>query len=100
WRSTIIVIVSIPLSIFVAIIILWFLGETLNVMTLGGMALAVGSLVDDATVEIENIHRNLHQRNRLVQAILDGASQIAVPAFVSTLCICIAVVPVAFLTRP
>ena len=63
-------------------------------MTLGGMALAVGILVDDATVEIENIHRNLHQRKRLVQAILDGAQQIAVPAFVSTLCICIVFVPV------
>ena len=97
-RSTIIVICSIPLSIAVSIIILGFLGETLNVMTLGGMALAVGILVDDATVEIENIHRNLHQGKRLVQAILDGAQQIAVPAFVSTLCICIVFVPVVFLT--
>ncbi len=69
-------------------------------MTLGGMALAVGILVDDATVEIENIHRNLHQRKRLVQAILDGAPQIAVPAFVSTLCICIVFVPVEFITGP
>ena len=74
------------------------LGQTLNVMTLGGMALAVGILVDDATVEIENIHRNLHQRKRLVKAILDGASQIAVPAFVSTLCICIVFVPVVFIS--
>ncbi len=98
WRSTVIVMVSIPLSILVSIIILWALGQTLNVMTLGGMALAVGILVDDATVEIENIHRNLHQRKRLVQAILDGASQIAVPAFVSTLCICIVFVPVVFIT--
>ncbi len=98
WRSTLIVIVSIPLSILVAIICLWALGETLNVMTLGGMALAVGILVDDATVEIENIHRNLHQRKRLVQAILDGASQIAVPAFVSTICICIVFVPVVFIS--
>jgi multidrug efflux pump subunit AcrB len=98
WRSTIIVMISIPLSILVSIIILWSLGETLNVMTLGGMALAVGILVDDATVEIENIHRNLHQRKRLVQAILDGASQIAVPAFVSTLCICIVFVPVVFIS--
>ena len=73
---------------------LGLLDETLNVMTLGGMALAVGILVDDATVEIENIHRNLHQRKRLVKAILDGASQIAVPAFVSTLCICIVFMPV------
>jgi multidrug efflux pump subunit AcrB len=98
WRSTVIVMVSIPLSILVSIIVLWLLGETLNVMTLGGMALAVGILVDDATVEIENIHRNLHQRKRLVQAILDGASQIAVPAFVSTICICIVFVPVVFIS--
>ncbi|HUO11033.1 MAG TPA: efflux RND transporter permease subunit [Phycisphaerae bacterium] len=98
WRSTLIVMLSIPLSIFVSIIVLSFLGETLNVMTLGGMALAVGILVDDATVEIENVHRNLHQRKRLVQAILDGASQIAVPAFVSTLCICIVFVPVVFIS--
>src|SRR4051812_4760084 len=97
WRSTLIVVISIPLSILVSIIVLSLLGETLNVMTLGGMALAVGILVDDATVEIENIHRNLHQRKRLVQAILDGAQQIAVPAFVSTLCICIVFVPVAFI---
>ena len=74
------------------------MGNTLNVMTLGGMALAVGILVDDATVEIENIHRNLHMRKRLVKAILDGASQIAVPAFVSTLCICIVFVPVVFIS--
>lgn len=98
WRSTLIVVISIPLSILVSIITLWSLGQTLNVMTLGGMALAVGILVDDATVEIENIHRNLHQRKRLVKAILDGASQIAVPAFVSTLCICIVFVPVAFIS--
>ncbi len=84
WRSTLIVIVSIPLSILVSIIILGFLGESLNVMTLGGMALAVGILVDDATVAIENIHRNLHQGKRLVPAILDGSEQIAVPAFDST----------------
>jgi len=98
WRSTLIVVISIPLSILVSIVVLGALGHTLNVMTLGGMALAVGILVDDATVEIENIHRNLHQRKRLVQAILDGASQIAVPAFVSTLCICIVFVPVAFIS--
>src|SRR5947209_10835338 len=98
WRSTLIICISIPLSILVSIICLWALGQTLNVMTLGGMALAVGILVDDATVEIENIHRNLHQRKRLVQAILDGAQQIAVPAFVSTLCICIVFVPVWFIT--
>jgi multidrug efflux pump subunit AcrB len=98
WRSTVVVVTSIPLSILVSIIVMSWLGETLNVMTLGGLALAVGILVDDATVEIENIHRNLHQRKRLVQAILDGASQIAVPAFVSTLCICIVFVPVIFIS--
>ena len=98
WRSTLIVIVSIPLSILVSIIILALLGETLNVMTLGGMALAVGILVDDATVAIENIHRNLHMRKGLVPAILDGSAQIAVPAFVSTLSICIVFVPVVFIT--
>ena len=98
WRSTLVVITSIPLSILVSIIIMSWLGETLNIMTLGGLALAVGILVDDATVEIENIHRNLHQKKRLVQAILDGASQIAVPAFVSTLCICIVFVPVVFIS--
>ncbi|HVS72412.1 MAG TPA: efflux RND transporter permease subunit [Phycisphaerae bacterium] len=98
WRSTLIVMVSIPLSILVAIIVLALLGETLNVMTLGGMALAVGILVDDATVAIENIHRNLHMRKTLIQAILDGSAQIAVPAFVSTLCICIVFVPVVFIT--
>jgi multidrug efflux pump subunit AcrB len=98
WRSTLIVMISIPLAIMVSILVLYFLGETLNVMTLGGMALAVGILVDDATVEIENIHRNLHQHKRLVTAILDGASQIAVPTFVATLCICIVFVPVVFIS--
>lgn len=98
WRSTLIVVISIPLSILVSIVVLNFLGHTLNVMTLGGMALAVGILVDDATVEIENIHRNLHQGKHLVEAILDGAQQIAVPAFVSTLCICIVFVPVVFIS--
>jgi multidrug efflux pump subunit AcrB len=98
WRSTLIVVISIPLSILVSIIILWMLGETLNTMTLGGMALAVGILVDDATVAIENIHRNLHMRKRLVKAILDGAEQIAVPSFVATLCICIVFVPVVFIS--
>jgi len=98
WRSTLIVIISIPLSILVSIITLNFLGETLNVMTLGGMALAVGILVDDATVEIENIHRNLHMGKRIVPAILEGAQQIATPAFVATLCICIVFVPVVFIT--
>ncbi len=97
-RSTLIVVISIPLSILVSICVLAAFGETLNVMTLGGLALAVGILVDDATVEIENIHRNLAKRKPLVRAIMDGASEIAVPAFVSTLCICIVFVPVAFIT--
>ncbi|WP_397569844.1 efflux RND transporter permease subunit [Schlesneria sp. T3-172] len=98
WRSTLVVVISIPLSILVSIMALSFLGHTLNVMTLGGLALAVGILVDDATVEIENIHRNLHLGKRLVPAILDGAQQIATPAFVATLCICIVFVPVVFIT--
>jgi multidrug efflux pump subunit AcrB len=100
WRSTLIVAISIPLSILTSIIVLWATGYSLNTMTLGGMALAVGILVDDATVEIENIHRNVDMRKPLRQAILDGASQIAVAAFVSTLCICIVFVPVVFLTGP
>ena len=98
WRSTLIVCISIPLSILTSLAILHLLGETINVMTLGGLALAVGILVDDATVEIENIHRNLGQGKPILRAILDGAQQIAVPAFVSTLCICIVFVPVVFLT--
>jgi len=98
WRSTLIVLVSIPLSILVSIIVLASIGETLNVMTLGGMALAVGILVDDATVEIENVHRNMAQHKPIVRAILDGASEIATPAFVSTICICIVFVPVGFIS--
>src|SRR6266849_2608607 len=98
WRSTLIVALSIPLSILCSVIVMGAMGQTLNVMTLGGLALAVGILVDDATVEIENIHRNLGQRKPLVRAILDGAQQIAMPAFVSTLSICIVFVPVVFLT--
>jgi multidrug efflux pump subunit AcrB len=98
WRSTVIVCISIPLSILTSLATLHLLNETVNVMTLGGLALAVGILVDDATVEIENIHRNLGQGKPTVRAILDGAQQIAVPAFVSTLCICIVFVPVVFLT--
>src|SRR5262249_32338938 len=97
---TLIVAVSIPLSILTGIIFLWAMGQSLNTMTLGGMALAVGILVDDATVEIENIHRNLGLRKPIRRAILDGAAQIAVPAFVSTLAICIVFVPVIFLTGP
>ncbi|MET0791067.1 MAG: efflux RND transporter permease subunit [Polyangiaceae bacterium] len=100
WRSTLVVVVSIPLSILVAIVALGLIGQSLNLMTLGGMSLAVGILVDDATVELENIHRNLAQGKPPIQAILDGAREIAVPAFVSTLCICIVFVPVAFLTGP
>jgi multidrug efflux pump subunit AcrB len=100
WRSTLVVITSIPLSILTSLAILGAIGQTFNVMTLGGLALAVGILVDDATVEIENIHRNLGLGTRLVQAILDGAQQIAAPAFVSTLSICIVFVPVVFLTGP
>jgi multidrug efflux pump subunit AcrB len=98
WRSTVVVCVSIPLSILTSLAILHLLNETINVMTLGGLALAVGILVDDATVEIENIHRNLGQSKPILLAILDGARQIAVPAFVSTLCICIVFVPVIFLS--
>jgi multidrug efflux pump subunit AcrB len=98
WRSTLIIAVSIPLSILTSIIVLSFLGETINIMTLGGLALAVGMLVDDATVEIENTNRNLDQGKEIRQAILDGASQIAVPALVSTLCICIVFLPMFFLS--
>jgi multidrug efflux pump subunit AcrB len=98
WRSTLIVCISIPLSILTSICMLKLLGQTINVMTLGGLALAVGILVDDATVEIENTHRNLGMRKPLVRAILDGASQIAVPTLVSTLSICIVFVPVLLLT--
>ena len=96
WRSTLIIAVSIPLSVLTSLIVLSALGETINIMTLGGLALAVGILVDDATVEIENINRNLDQGKEIVQAILDGASQIAVPALVSTLSICIVFVPMFF----
>ena len=98
WRSTVIIAISIPLSILSSIIVLSALGETINIMTLGGLALAVGILVDDATVEIENVNRNLDEGKPVEKAILDGASQIAVPAFVSTLCICIVFVPIFFLS--
>ena len=98
WRSTLIVCISIPLSILTSLCILSLLGQTINVMTLGGLALAVGILVDDATVEIENTHRNMAMRKPLVRAVLDGASQIAVPTFVATLSICIVFVPVLLLT--
>ncbi len=98
WRPTIVILISIPLSIFVSIIVLGAIGETINIMTLGGLALAVGILVDDATVEIENIERNLALGKEMKQAILDGAQQIAVPALVSTLSICIVFVPMFFLS--
>src|SRR3954466_14979389 len=98
WRSTLIVCISIPLSILTSLCILSLMGQTINVMTLGGLALAVGILVDDATVEIENTHRNLGMGKPLVRAVLDGASQIAVPTLVSTLSICIVFVPVLLLT--
>lgn len=98
WRSTVIVALSIPLSMLVSIIVMSRLGQTFNIMTLGGLSLAVGILVDDATVEIENIHRNLGQGKPIKRAILDGAQQIATPALVATLCICIVFVPVVFLS--
>jgi multidrug efflux pump subunit AcrB len=97
WRSTVIIAVSIPLSILTSLLVLRALGETINIMTLGGLALAVGILVDDATVEIENINRNLEQGKAIEQAILDGAAQIAVPALVATISICIVFVPMFFL---
>src|SRR5258707_603159 len=98
WRSTLIITVSIPLSILTSLLILSALGETINIMTLGGLALAVGILVDDATVTIENIERQMAMKKELNQAILDGAEQIAVPALVSTLSISIVFVPMFFLT--
>src|SRR5207245_2507074 len=97
WRSTLIVATSIPLSILTSVIVLRILNQSLNVMTLGGMALAVGILVDDATVEIENNHRHMDLGKPLRQAILDGAAEVATPAFVATLSICIVFVPIMFL---
>jgi multidrug efflux pump subunit AcrB len=98
WRSTFIIALSIPLSVLSSLALLSAQGETINLMTLGGLALAVGILVDDATVAIENIHRHMAAGGSLEQAILDGAQEIALPAFVSTLCICIVFVPMFFLT--
>jgi multidrug efflux pump subunit AcrB len=98
WRSTLIIALSIPLSVLASIAILSALNETINLMTLGGLALAVGILVDDATVAIENIHRHMASGKALDDAIMDGAQEIAMPAFVSTLCICIVFVPMFFLT--
>jgi multidrug efflux pump subunit AcrB len=98
WRSTIIIALSIPLSVLASLACLTALGETINLMTLGGLSLAVGILVDDATVEIENVHRQMGMGKPLITAILDGAQEIALPAFVSTICICIVFVPMFFLT--
>lgn len=100
WRSTITVWVSIPLSILASIIFLSLFGDTLNLMTLGGLALAIGILVDDATVAVENIHRNLALGKPLKVAVLDGSSQVTIPAFVSTLVICIVFLPVSLLVGP
>jgi len=97
WRSTVIIATSIPLAVFGSIIMLAAIGETLNIMTLGGLALAVGILVDEATVTIENINWHLEQGKEVRPAILDGAQQIVVPAFVSLLCICIVFIPMFFL---
>jgi CzcA family heavy metal efflux pump len=97
WRSTVIIAISIPLSILTSVIVLSLMGETINTMTLGGLALAVGILVDDATVTIENIERFLEEGAPLREAILEGAAQISVPALVSTLCICIVFLPMFFL---
>ena len=98
WKSTLIIAISIPLSILASLSMLSAIGQTINIMTLGGLALAVGILVDDATVTIENIDRHLAEGKPVVDAIRDGAAQIAVPAFVSTLCICIVFVPIFFLS--
>jgi multidrug efflux pump subunit AcrB len=100
WRSTLIVATSIPLAMMASVIGLHIAGQTINSMTLGGLALAVGMLVDDATVEVENVHRNMAMGKDIVTAILDGAQQVATPAMVSTLSICIVFVPVVFLTEP
>ena len=98
WRSTIVVLVSIPLAILFSLIVLWLLGETLNIMTLGGLALAVGILVDDATVAIENTYRLMEDGRPFREAVVNGASGIAKPALISTLAICSAFVSVFFLT--
>ncbi|WP_395714668.1 efflux RND transporter permease subunit [Reyranella sp.] len=100
WRGTLVVVISIPICIFTSILLLGATGNTLNLMTLGGLALSVGILVDDATVTLENIHRHLAMGKNLIRSILDGAQEIAIPAFVSTLCICIVFLPVGLLTGP
>ena len=98
WRSTIVVAISIPLSVLASLAVLSALGETINLMTLGGLALAVGILVDDATVTIENIERHMGLGEKLEDAILKGAGEIALPALVSTFCICIVFIPMFFLS--
>src|ERR1700728_4464224 len=98
WRSTLIIAISIPVSILSSVIVFSAIGQTINIMTLGGLALAVGILVDDATVTIENIERHLEEGAELHTGILDGAAQIAVPALVSTMCICIVFLPMFFLS--
>lgn len=100
WRGTLVVIISIPICVLTSILLLGVTGNTLNLMTLGGLALSVGILVDDATVTLENIHRHRALGKNLIRSILDGAQEIAVPAFVSTLCICIVFLPVGLLTGP
>ena len=100
WRSMIVVASSIPLAIFSAVIALNLAGQTINIMTLGGLALAIGMLVDDATVEVENIHRNFAMDKPTTLAVLDSAQQIAVPAIVATLAICVVFFPVVLLTGP
>src|SRR3954453_9264173 len=100
WRGAVLVMTSIPLAILVGLIGLFFFGQTLNLMTMGGLALAIGMLVDDATVEVENIHRNRHMGKPLTVAILDGAQQIAVPALAATLTICVVFFPVVLLEGP
>ena len=100
WRSTLIVAISIPLSVLASLSLLSAMGHTLNVMTLGGLALAIGILVDEATITIENIHRHLELGSRLRDAILEGSREIAVPALVSALAISIVFVPVIFLVGP
>src|SRR5882672_2480073 len=100
WRGAVLVMTSIPLAILVGLLGLFFFGQTLNLMTMGGLALAIGMLVDDATVEVENIHRNRHMGKPLTVAILDGAQQIAVPALAATLTICVVFFPVVLLEGP
>ncbi len=100
WRNTVVVAVSIPLSIFAGIVGLFLTGQTINLMTLGGLALAIGMLVDNATVVMENIHRNQTLGKPLTVAILDGSAEVIQPLTVATLCICIVFFPVVFLTGP